>query len=84
MTEEMENRLKNIIIRHSRLKISHSDIHNESEMINDFGYDSVSTIRLVIDIEKEFGIDINDENLSFEKIGKYGSLKKIIGEKLSL
>lgn len=82
MNDQVEMKLKETIMRYSKLKIGFADITDDSEVINDFGYDSVSTIRLVIDIEKVFGIEIDDEDLSLEKVGKYSSLKKLVFNKI--
>lgn len=82
MVEQIEMRLKQIIMKYSKLRIRPEDITNKSVIINDFGYDSVSTIKLVIDIENEFGIVFEDEDMDMGKLGRYASLKEVVTKKI--
>ena len=37
------------------------EIREEDDLYNDLGYDSLDTVELMMDIEKEFGIQIDEE-----------------------
>lgn len=52
-------------------------------MIADFGFDSVSIMKFVVDIENTFEIQMEDDELVFHIIAHYGNLKKCIEQKLA-
>lgn len=72
MTTEIE--LKNIIKKHvsSSIEIENLDLENS---IEDFGVDSSNYIRIIIEIEGNFGIRFENEHLLFKK---YITLKELI------
>ncbi len=78
MGQSFEEKLKDIITKNSVSKISNTDIKDESDLINDFGYDSVQLMRFLVEIENEFGVEFEDEYVSFDILGKYGRLKETI------
>jgi len=82
MEERVEKRLKDMIINNGKVKISYEDIKEESEFINEFGYDSLSILRLISNIEEGFEIEFEDEDLNINIVGKYGHLKNYILKKL--
>ena len=51
----------------------------EASFTNDLGADSLDTVELIMDFEKEFNISIPDEDA--EKIGTVGDAITYIGEK---
>lgn len=64
--------LKNIIAdaMGSRLKIESSDINEDTEFIADLHADSVDIATIICDIEDEFNIEIEDEQLEgIETVG---------------
>lgn len=84
MKNDIDTKLKKIIIKHSKKEITKEDINNISNLVIDFSFDSVMLMTLVIEIESEFGIHIDDEDLDLGILIKYDTLKnlllKIIGE----
>lgn len=52
-------RVKNIIIE--KLGVSEDQVTNDASFINDLGADSLDTVELIMDFEKEFNISIPDE-----------------------
>lgn len=79
---EFENKLKELIIS-SGEDIDINDINETTDLVRDFNFNSISLIQLVVNIESAFNIEIDDENLLFEKLSPYKGLINIIKEKLN-
>lgn len=56
------------------------DITDDTDLITDLSYNSVSAIKLVVDIEQEFDIEFPDELLIFEKLRKFPTLYNTVLE----
>ena len=63
--ENIENKVKEIII--DKLGIEESEITDSASFTNDLGADSLDTVELIMEFEKEFNVSIPDEDA--EKIG---------------
>ncbi len=74
---DIANKVKNIIV--DKLSVEESEITLEASFTNDLGADSLDTVELIMDFEKEFNISIPDEDA--EKIGTVGDAITYIGEK---
>jgi phosphopantetheine attachment domain protein len=57
-------------------------IDDNTEFIADLGFDSLSIIRLISDIESKFEIEFDIEDLLSENITTYGVLLKCVLNKL--
>lgn len=66
--ENLENKIKEIII--DKLGIEESEITDSASFTNDLGADSLDTVELIMEFEKEFNVSIPDEDA--EKIGTVG------------
>ena len=65
---EIEQKVKEIIVE--KLGVDESEVKAEASFANDLGADSLDTVELIMDFEKEFGISIPDEEA--EKISTVG------------
>ena len=65
---EIEAKVKEIIVE--KLGVDESEVKSEASFANDLGADSLDTVELIMDFEKEFGISIPDE--AAEKISTVG------------
>lgn len=65
---EISSRVKAIIV--DKLGVEESEITPEASFTNDLGADSLDTVELIMEFEKEFNIAIPDEQA--EKIGTVG------------
>jgi acyl carrier protein len=65
---EVAEKVKKIIV--DRLGVSDSEVSAESSFIKDLGADSLDTVELIMEFEKEFDISIPDEDA--EKIQTVG------------
>lgn len=65
---EVAERVKAIIV--DKLSVEETEITNEASFTNDLGADSLDTVELIMEFEKEFGISIPDDQA--EKITTVG------------
>lgn len=65
---EIESRVKAIIV--DKLGVEESEVKAEASFTNDLGADSLDTVELIMEFEKEFGISIPDDQA--EKIATVG------------
>ena len=73
---EIASRVKAIIV--DKLGVEKSEVTNEASFTNDLGADSLDTVELIMEFEKEFGISIPDDQA--EKIGTVGDVVSYIEE----
>ena len=78
MIKKLEKRLRQIIIKNATISITEDDINDETDLINDLGFDSVQIMNFIIEIENEYGFEFEDDYLSLEVLGKYKNLKKVV------
>ena len=62
---EIASRVKAIIV--DKVGVEESEVTTEASFTNDLGADSLDTVELIMEFEKEFGISIHDDQA--EKIG---------------
>ena len=74
--DNIEQRVKKIVAE--QLGVAEGDIKNESSFVNDLGADSLDTVELIMEFEKEFNIGITDDQA--ENIGTVGDAIKYIEE----
>jgi acyl carrier protein len=65
---EIASRVKEIIV--DKLGVEESEVTPEASFTNDLGADSLDTVELIMEFEKEFNITIPDDQA--EKIGTVG------------
>lgn len=63
---QIEARVKKIIV--DKLGVGEDEVTKEASFINDLGADSLDTVELIMEFEKEFNLSIPDEDA--EKIQK--------------
>lgn len=67
--ETTEQRIKEIIVE--KLGVDMADITRDASFTNDLGADSLDTVELIMEFEKEFDMTIPDEDA--ENIGTVGN-----------
>ena len=65
---EIDSKAKEIIVE--KLGVEESEVTLEASFTNDLGADSLDTVELIMEFEKEFGITIPDDQA--EKIATVG------------
>jgi acyl carrier protein len=77
-TANIEDRVKDIIVE--ELGVEREKLTETASFMEDLGADSLDTVELVMAFEKEFDIDIPDEEA--EKLRTVGDALKYLHEKL--
>lgn len=73
---DISSRVKAIIV--DKLGVDESEVTPEASFTNDLGADSLDTVELIMEFEKEFNIGIPDDQA--EKIGTVGEAISYIEE----
>ena len=73
---EIESKIKQIIV--DKLGVDEAEVKPEASFTNDLGADSLDTVELIMELEKEFGVNIPDDMA--EKISTVGDAIKFIEE----
>jgi len=74
---DISSRVKAIIV--DKLGVDENEVTNEASFTNDLGADSLDTVELIMEFEKEFNIAIPDDQA--EKISTVGDAITYIEEK---
>ncbi|NDC29493.1 MAG: acyl carrier protein [Bacteroidetes bacterium] len=75
---DIRGRVKTIIM--DKLGVEEAEINDEASFTNDLGADSLDTVELIMEFEKEFNIAIPDDQA--EKIGTVGQAVSYIESNL--
>lgn len=75
---DVAERVKKIVVEH--LGVEESKVTENASFIDDLGADSLDTVELVMAFEKEFDIDIPDEEA--EKLRTVGDAMRYLHEKI--
>lgn len=73
---DIKSKVTKIIV--DKLGVDESDVTMEANFTNDLGADSLDTVELIMEFEKEFNIAIPDDQA--EKIGTVGQAVEYIQE----
>lgn len=75
---DIQSKVVSIIV--DKLGVEESEVTNESSFTNDLGADSLDTVELIMEFEKEFNIAIPDDQA--ENIATVGEAVKFIEENI--
>ena len=78
MSENIAERVKKIVVEH--LGVEPDKVTDSASFIDDLGADSLDTVELVMAFEKEFDIDIPDEEA--EKLRTVGAAMTYLHDKM--
>ena len=73
---DVASRIKAIIV--DKLGVDENEVTPEASFTNDLGADSLDTVELIMEFEKEFGVSIPDDQA--ESIATVGAAVKFIEE----
>ena len=76
---DIASKVKAIIV--DKLGVDESEVVNEASFTNDLGADSLDTVELIMEFEKDFDLSIPDEDA--ESIATVGDAIKYIQKKLT-
>ena len=77
MASDIEDTVKSIIV--DKLGVDESDVTTDASFTNDLGADSLDTVELIMEFEKEFDLTIPDEEA--EEIATVGNAVDYLEEK---
>ena len=78
MSQDVEAKIKSIIV--DKLGVDESEVVADANFTNDLGADSLDTVELIMEFEKEFDISIPDEDA--ENIATVGNAVEYLQEKV--
>lgn len=73
-------RLKEILVEASENEYSIEDINDNTDIIEDLSFDSITYLKAIVNIEEETGVDLDDEDI--EEISVFSALLNSINSKL--
>lgn len=79
MSQDIDAKVKSIIV--DKLGVDESEVNSEANFTNDLGADSLDTVELIMEFEKEFDISIPDEDA--ENIATVGDAIAYLKGKIS-
>ncbi len=79
MSQDIDAKVKSIIV--DKLGVDESEVINDANFTNDLGADSLDTVELIMEFEKEFDISIPDEDA--ENIATVGDAVTYLKGKIS-
>lgn len=77
MSQDVEAKIKAIIV--DKLGVDESEVVADANFTNDLGADSLDTVELIMEFEKEFDMSIPDEDA--ENIATVGDAVKYVESK---
>lgn len=77
MAYKFEKKLKESIVSCGD-NVDIDAINGDTDLIRDFNFKSINFIQLVVQLESDFDIEIDDEDLLLEKLSPYKGLVKIL------
>jgi acyl carrier protein len=77
MSQDVESKVKAIIV--DKLGVDESEVVADANFTNDLGADSLDTVELIMEFEKEFDLSIPDEDA--ENIATVGDAVTYLQEK---
>ncbi len=79
MANPISEKVTSIIVE--KLGVEESDVVSDASFTNDLGADSLDTVELIMEFEKEFDITISDEDA--ETIATVGDAVRYLEDKVS-
>ena len=77
----INQRLKELIVNVATNDIDVDNINEKTILTTDLGYDSVQIIGLIVELENEFHIEIEDDDLEIENLTVFIKLLEMIERK---
>lgn len=70
--------IENIILRNAHLICDIDQIKDETNLYTQLGYDSLSIVKLIIDIENQYQLEFNTISLNFNTIELVKDIKNLV------
>ncbi len=83
--EELEEKVYELILQiaiNSGLEVG--TLSDETNISSDLGFDSVALIELIVEIENEFDVEMDEDDMDVNNLVVVGNLISMINERISL
>lgn len=81
---DIDLKLKNIIANIANKEVDIVSINDETTLTNDLEFNSLEIIELIVELESQFKIEIEDDDLEIEKLSVYKLLFEMVKGKINL
>ncbi|WP_195574134.1 acyl carrier protein [Paenibacillus sp. 1001270B_150601_E10] len=72
------------IIASCKKQVVEANIHQDADLMRDFGFDSMNFIHLVTEVEMEFDIEIAESEIDLAKLSSFSRLLEMIEGKIAV
>lgn len=83
MVSEVSEKIKMIIISKGKKEVDANSIEEQTNLIDDLGFDSVQMIEFIVSLEESFGVSLDDADVDLDVLSKYGVVVKMIEKKIA-
>ena len=80
--QEIETRLRTLIVERLFLPVSPEEIPVDASLVNDYGVDSVNLLELVVGLEEEFGLELDGGDFNATHFGSIAALRDFVAARL--
>jgi acyl carrier protein len=80
MADELEQKIKEMIVERCFLSIDPDDIDAEAPLMDDVGLDSVQILEVVVGLEDVFGVAVDDADFEIENFSTVSAIADYVRE----
>ncbi|QJC53253.1 acyl carrier protein [Paenibacillus albicereus] len=77
------DRIRDLILRNETVKAAREEIGPDTDLIHDLGLDSIAIVHLLADLEVEFGITIDVEEIGLSLLRELRLLEAYVTSKVA-
>lgn len=74
----MEEKIKEIVVTVLELSQDDADMIDENTDLMEYGLDSMTCVEVVVNLEEEFGITVDEEDLLVENMATIAGIKDLV------
>ncbi len=74
----MEEKIKEIVVTVLELSQDDADMIDEDTDLTEYGLDSMTCVEVVVNLEEEFGITVEEEDLLVENMSTIAGIKDLV------
>lgn len=78
----LDQLLKEILIRNTHKSIEADEITTETDLMDDLALDSILVVHLFAELEEQFNIALNPEDLTKPILSRYSLLREFVMERM--
>ena len=81
MAEDLEKRIKEMIVERCFLTISPDEIETDASLMEAVGLDSVQILEVVVGLEETFGVTFEDADFDIENFSTVSAIAKYVRDR---